>query len=292
MARPLRIAFGGGIYHVTSRGDRREPIFVDDHDRGCLLDIWAHAINRFDAATLAYCLMGNHYHFVLQTRHDNLSRLMRQVNGVYAQAFNRRHGLVGHLFQGRFTAIHVDGDAYLMEVCRYTELNPVRARLVETPGDWPWSSYRAHCGRVDSPTWLDTPTLHGFLLARPATTIGDRRAAAGRYEELVLAGIGVDLWKTCLRQEVFLGDDTFVARVQSRAVAQGDTSAEIPRVQRGSPGLLSDWFGDGRDRNEAIYRAYVNGRWTMSEIGREACLSVSRVSRLIKRIEAEGSSST
>ena len=105
MSRPLRIEFPGAIYHVTSRGDRREPIFLDDEDRRALLEVVAQAMQRFDAQALAYCLMGNHYHFVLQTHLANLSRLMRQINGVYTQAFNRRHGKVGHLFQGRFKAV-------------------------------------------------------------------------------------------------------------------------------------------------------------------------------------------
>ncbi len=108
-----RIEFPGAVYHLTSRGDRREPIYADDHDRGAQLDIVALALERFDAQMLAYSLMGNHYHFVLHTRAANLSRLMRQVNGVYTQHVNRRHGLVGHLFQGRFKAILVDRDAYL-----------------------------------------------------------------------------------------------------------------------------------------------------------------------------------
>jgi len=90
--------------------------------------------------------MGNHYHWVLGTRLANLSALMQQLNGIYTQAFNRRHGKVGHVFQGRFKAILVDRDSYLLEVCRYVELNPVRAHMVAQPGDWPWSSYRAHCG--------------------------------------------------------------------------------------------------------------------------------------------------
>jgi putative transposase len=105
MARPLRIEFPGAVYHITSRGDRREPIFVDDEDRLALLDIVAQALSRFDAQMLAYCLMGNHYHFVLHTRQANLSLLMRHINGVYTQSFNRRHNKVGHLFQGRFKAI-------------------------------------------------------------------------------------------------------------------------------------------------------------------------------------------
>lgn len=107
MSRPLRIECPGAIYHVTSRGDRREPIYRDDEDRSAQLEIIAQAMDRFDAQVLAYCQMGNHFHLVLHTRRANLSRLMRHLNGVYTQAFNRRHGLAGHLFQGRFKAILV-----------------------------------------------------------------------------------------------------------------------------------------------------------------------------------------
>ena len=135
MSRPLRIEFPGAVYHPTSRGDRREPIFVDNDDRQALLSIVAHALDRFDAVALAYCLMGNHFHFVLHTRAANLSRLMRHINGVYTQACNRRHGLVGHLFQGRFKAVLVHTESHLLEVCRYVDLNPVRVRMVREPGD-------------------------------------------------------------------------------------------------------------------------------------------------------------
>ena len=118
MARPLRIEFSGAIYHVTSRGDRRESIFEDDEDRRTLLAVLAQATARFEAKVLAYCLMDNHYHFVIHTRRANLSRLMQQLNGVYTQAYNRRHSKVRHLFQGRFKGILVDENAYLLEVCR------------------------------------------------------------------------------------------------------------------------------------------------------------------------------
>jgi len=125
MSRPLRLEFPGAVYHVTSRGDRREPIYVDDVDRAEHLAVLAQAAERFDAQVLAYCQMGNHYHLVLHTRQANLSRFMRHLNGVYTQAFNRRHGLVGHLFQGRFKAILVDRDAYLLTLCRYARWGQV-----------------------------------------------------------------------------------------------------------------------------------------------------------------------
>lgn len=129
MTRPLRIEFPGAVDHVTSRGDRREAIDAGDEDRALFLAVLAQAVERFHAKVLAYCLMGNHDHLVLQTHDGGLSLLMRHLNGVYTQAFNRRHGLTGHLFHGRFKAILVDTDAYLRTLCQYVELNPVRAGI-------------------------------------------------------------------------------------------------------------------------------------------------------------------
>ena len=108
MSAPLRIEFPGAVYHVTSRGDRREPIRHDGEDTTTHLKVIAQAMDRFDAQVLAYYQMGNHYHLVLHTRQANLSRLMRHVNSVYTKTFNQRHALVGCLFQGRFKAILVD----------------------------------------------------------------------------------------------------------------------------------------------------------------------------------------
>ena len=179
----LRVEFPGALYHVTARGDRREPIFEDDEDRRALLEVLSLALERFDASCLAYCLMSNHYHFVLETHRANLSRLMRHVNGVYTQRCNRRHQRVGHLFQGRFKAIVVDRDAYLLEVCRYVDLNPVQARLVKRAEDWAWSSYRAHSGLTERPQWLGqhcaAAPARGNRGHRPETLRHIRRARAG-----------------------------------------------------------------------------------------------------------------
>lgn len=289
MARPLRIAFPGGIYHVTSRGDRQEPIFTDDRDRATLLRVLAQAMDRFDARVLAYCLMGNHYHLVTQTRRDNLSRLMRHINGVYAQSFNRRHQLAGHLFQGRFTSIHVDRDAYLMEVCRYTELNPVRAGLVGNPADWPWSSYLAHCGITQAPPWLDVLSLHGHLLGRDPQGAEDCRLAAMRYAQLVADGQGVRLWDRALRQTIFLGDDKFVDAIQRRIDPASEPSPEVPRAQRRAPGVPIDWSGADGSSESMVRRAYVDGGLLMREIAAALGCSVSRVSRVIKRAEGDES---
>ncbi|RRQ21110.1 transposase [Thiohalobacter thiocyanaticus] len=129
MARPLRIEVAGGLYHVTARGDRREDIYADEADRLHWLSIFDGVCDRFNWRCHGYCLMTNHYHLVVETPEANLSRGMRQLNGVYTQTFNRRHGLVGHLFQGRFKGILVEREAYLLELSRYVVLNPVRAGM-------------------------------------------------------------------------------------------------------------------------------------------------------------------
>src|SRR4051794_15598797 len=285
MARPLRIEFPGAVYHVTSRGDRLEPIFVDDEDRHGLLDIVAQGLSRFDAQALAYCLMNNHYHFVLHTRQANLSLLMRHINGVYTQAFNRRHDKAGHLFQGRFKAILVDRDAYLLEVCRYVDLNPVRAQLVRKPEAWAWSSYRAHVGQTPAPAWLDTEGLHGYLLGRPVRTAADRRRAADRYARLVASVPDASLWDSALRQQIYLGDEAFVERMQALAEPRNSTDNDTLKIQRRKSRTLAQWVQSCENREQALYNAHTHSAMTMSAIARELGLSISRVSRLIARAE-------
>ena len=142
MARPLRLEYAGALYHVTSRGDGREAIFLADGDRRLFLEVLAGVWSRFNWTVHAYCLMTNHYHVLVETPDANLSKGMRQLNGVYTQRFNRTYSRSGHVFQGRYKAILAQKEAYLLELARYVVLNPVRARMVRTTADWPWSSYR------------------------------------------------------------------------------------------------------------------------------------------------------
>ena len=285
MARPLRIEFPGAVYHVTSRGDRREPIFVDDADRRALLDVLATGLERFDACALAWCFMGNHYHFVLQTRLPNLSLLMRHINGIYTQRFNQRHRKVGHLFQGRFKAVLVDRDSYLLEVCRYVELNPVRAKMVAAPGDWLWSSYAALTAQAPCPPWLDSAAVWGYLLGADALSCETESTAAQAYADLVAAGKDVALWPDHLRQQMYLGDEAIVLRMQALASDRAVGSKEIPKAQRASPKTLQDWLAELSKREEAIWAAHRHSQLSMSHIARELGLSVSRVSRIIAQAE-------
>lgn len=284
MARPLRIEFPGAVYHVTSRGVRQEPIFDDDIDRRVFLRVVSEALCRLHGDVFAYCLMGNHYHFVLHTKLANLSRLMRQVNGEYARIYNQRHNVKGHLFQGRFSAILVDRQAYLIEACRYVELNPVRAGIVDAPADWPWSSYKAHAGMIRHPQWLATNELRGHMLGREIKTIDDEREAASLHVQLVAAGVGLDLWSDHLRQEIFLGSDDFVAAMQSRAESSRLRSDEVPGAQR-TASIVHDARQSRLSRALALRHAYREDGLTMATVAKQANLSTSSVSRLIALAE-------
>lgn len=198
MSRPVRIAFPDALYHVTARGDRREDIVEDDEDRWVFLQTLEKVISQFNWLCYAWCLMDNHYHLLIQTPDGNLSKGMRQLNGVYTQASNRRHRRVGHLFQGRFKAILVDSDVYLLELSRYVVLNPVRAGIVETPAEWIWSSYRETVGLVPPATWL---AVDGLL----AAFAEQRSLAQSRYAQFVKEGMQADTpWKQ-IKGQVFWG---------------------------------------------------------------------------------------
>lgn len=269
------------MYHITSRGDRREDIFDDDDDRLMWLEVLAEALETFDATVFAWCLMSNHYHIVLRTRRANLSRLMRHLNGVYTQRYNRRHGKVGHLYQGRFKGILVQEDAYLLEVCRYVDLNPVRAHMVEHPGDWPWSSYPALAGEVPPASWHDRQTV----LAMVAPNRG-QRAAQNAYARFVAQGSGVNLWQSKdMRGQIILGDERFATRLQARL--EQKPGLEVPATQRRlARRELPEYFAT-MERDAAITAAFHDGGYTQTAIAEIAGLSISRVSRILGRLRAE-----
>jgi putative transposase len=225
MARPLRLAFAGGVSHVTARGNERKAIVRDEVDRARFVDTLAAMLDRYRVRCHAWVLMTNHYHLLLETPSPNLSPALRYLNGVYTQAFNRRHRRVGHLFQGRFQAIVVEKDAYLLELCRYVVLNPVRAGVVPAPRAYPWSSYRATAGLTEAPAWLTVDWVW--------EQCGHRRSAAQtQYRQFVAEGIRQPRrpWEQVVGQ-IYLGGEAFVRRVQQHRVPQVE-EGEIPRSQR------------------------------------------------------------
>lgn len=275
MSRPLRIEFANALYHITARGDRRESIFEDDGDRRLFLEILADTILQFNWMCHAWCLMGNHYHLLIQTPDGNLSKGMRQLNGVYTQSSNRRHRRVGHVFQGRFKGILVDSDAYLLELSRYIVLNPVRARMVASPEAWAWSSYRMYTGAVPAAPWLTVDAVLGQFGCQ-------RSQARQRYVEFVGQGIGADSpWKR-LRNQVFLGDEEFVKRMQALANLAED-EVQIPVAQRRPPApTLTAIEARAIDRDTAIVEAYATGAWSYQDIALHFGLHFTTVGRIVR----------
>lgn len=274
MARPLRLEFPGALYHVTSRGDGQEAIYRDDEDRGNGLEVLAGTVRRFHWRVRAYCLMGNHYHLLVETPEANLAHGMRHFNGIYTQRFNCRHRRVGHVFQGRYKAILVQKDSYLLELARYIVLNPVRAHMVHSIKDWPWSSYRATAGLIEAPDWLDTD---GILSA-----FGQRKSRAReRYRAFVAEGKNQPSPWGQLRNQIYLGSAAFVDRLQRRLSPDQDFS-EIPAAQRRPRAKpLAYYAGQHRDRDDAIRHAYASGGYGLKAIGAHFGLHYSRVSRIV-----------
>lgn len=280
MARPLRLEFPGAIYHVTSRGNARNAIFMDDEDRALFLGCLGEVVARFGWICHAYCLMDNHYHLLVETPESNLSLGMRQLNGVYTQRFNRRHGRVGHVFQGRFKAIVVDRDSYLLELCRYVVLNPVRAGMVEQIEQYAWSSYQPTMGLAECPGWLETD----WLLGQFAKT---RAVARRRYAEFVAQGVGLPSPWSAVRGQAMLGPQAFVEKMRPMLEAARDLK-EIPRAQRllHRPSLARMFTkavrGNKVLRDEAIRTAYLDYGFSMALIARHAGVHYSTVSKVIK----------
>ena len=278
MSRPLRIEFPGAYYHVTSRGDGREDIFLDDVDRERFLEGLSQVVERFNWACHAYCLMDNHYHLLIQTFDANLGLGMRQLNGVYTQRFNRRHRRVGHVFQGRYKAILVQRGAYLLELCRYIVLNPVRAQIVTSAENWRWSSYRQTVGLSPSTAWCAVNSL----LAAFST---DKLAAISAYRRFVTQGVSKESPWLELKSQIFLGDDSFVEKMQ-RQIVGGAHLDEVPARQKSRPPKSLDWYADqGNTRNKAMTLAYRGGGYSMKAIGDHFGLHYSSVSKIIKREE-------
>jgi putative transposase len=280
MARPLRIEFAGALYHVTSRGDGREPIYLQDRDRKVWLEVLGQVCERFNWLVHAYCQMGNHYHLLAETPDGNLAKGMRQLNGVYTQRFNRAHSHLGHVFQGRYKAILVQREAYLLELCRYIVLNPVRARMVGDAGDWPWSSFQATAGMRPAPDWLGTD----WILAAFTESLQDAQSA---YRRFVAEGNNQPSPWGALKNQIFLGSEAFVAEMQ-RQINRNRRLSEIPKTQRRPlPRPLAWYFRHHRGRDRAILEAFRSGGYSMREIGEHIGLHYSTISRIISLNEEQ-----
>jgi len=280
MARPLRIEYPGALYHLTARGNAWQPIFLGDQDKRIFLQVLGKTLSDCNGICHAYCLMTNHYHLLIETPEANLSQLMKQINGIYTQRFNRIHHRVGHVFQGRFKSILVDKDSYLLELCRYIVCNPVRAGMVEDPESYPWSSFNATAGKTKPPNFLSTD----WILNQFA---GTRSRAQVQYRRFVLAGIHKSSpWKD-LKGQCVLGGKQFIEKL-SPYLTQKSALTEVPIVDRKvyRPDLASLFSESTRTnrsrRNQIIRRAHFEYGFRQKEIADHVGLHYTTVSNIVR----------
>jgi len=279
MVRPIRVQYPGALYHVTSRGNRREEIYLSTEDKVLFLTILADTCEKHSWSCQAYCLMSNHYHLLIETPRGNLSKGMQYLNGVYTQKFNRVHGRVGHVFQGRYKAIIVEKDSYLLELSRYIVLNPVRAKMVLQANDWIWSSYLSTCHEVTPPRWLNVSAL--------LTTFSSNKSIAiNKYKQFVEDGANKKSPWSHLKNRLYLGSENFVNECLKNTNQKINTTYNLNiDFKEGSLSPpISHYEKTTTERKDAIFQVYKSGHYSMKEIGEYFNLHYSRVSKIVSQL--------
>lgn len=284
------------MWHVTNRGVEQRSTFQDDCDRTRFLELLAMVVHRYRWRLHAYTLMTNHFHLQIATPIPTLSRGMQKLEGDYVEGFNKRHTRRGHLFEGRFRAELIDSEEYLLRVARYIVLNPVRAGMVESAGDWPWSSYRATAGLEPPPKWLDTwPILER---CHP----DDAVKAAAYYRDYVAAGVNQPSspWENLVARQ-FLGGPQFIAKV-SELLKSREWKAENSKQQQNVRAIAAAEVAraveahtcvdltERRRRGDSSRMAFVllardEAIARLSEIGTILQMSVTGTESLLRRAE-------
>lgn len=271
LPRKLRYEIPGCYYHVMARGNEKADIFLDDDDYEKFLTVMANTIKRCNWYCHAYCLMPNHYHLLIELNEKTLSRGLQYLNSVYAQAFNRRHTRVGHLYQGRAKTPIIEKNSHFFELTRYIALNPVRARLTRKPEDWPWSSYRATIGLEPCPDYI---TSDGILI-----NYGDDRLDSIRqYRRFVADGHNQPSPYEKVKHPAILGSDRFIQEILKETVDNTEKLIKRPVES------LNTYKTMHLDQNNAMSAAYHSGHYTLKQIGEFFRVSKSTVSRSINGV--------
>jgi len=280
----MRIEYPGAVYHIYARGNRRRDIFLDREDRVRFVRYLEECCRRQELLLHSYCLMGNHYHLLLETVASNLARSMHLLNGRYARCFNHRHDLSGHVFQGRYGAILVQKGSYLLELARYVALNPVRARIVHRPDEYDWSSLRTELGL---PRREPAADVTGFIRRQFAAEQGD---AAESYLAYVMEGISKPSPLESVTGDIALGSKAFVDSVARRISAgldRGITSSQKRLCREPLDSLFGDGVRKERTRRDAaILDAVANHGYRQKEVATYLGLHPVTVCRILQRLTA------
>ncbi len=294
MSRPLRIEYSGAFYHVISRGNARQKIFLSDSDKANFLSYLESGVDQFRYKVHAYCLMDNHYHLLLETAFPNLSKILQRLNSSYTTYFSKKRKRVGHLLQGRPKVLLVDKDSYAQELSRYIHLNPVKAGIVRLPEEYRWSSYMYYFKKMPVPSYIETSLLLGQLDGR-------ERVARRMMREFVDTGrIGKlpDPFKD-VQGGVILGDPSFVQWVQKKFLKGRGKDRDLPglrELKRADLSLVRDLVekrlkDDPRlTRKASIYLCRKYSERSLVELSEFFDgMSVSAVSQVVGRLDRQRS---
>ena len=282
MSRKPRLEFPGAIYHINHRGNHQQHIYRDDDDRKLFLKLLKTTIQRMNWTCHAYCFMGNHYHLLIEIPEGILSRGMAWLNGVYTQKFNKKYGLTGHLFQGRFKSKPVEDNMQLLMAARYIVRNPVEAKIVENAALWPWSSYKSTVEMITPPEYLFVDDILSCLS-------NDRANAQLLFQELVHMDLKEnDDQIIRLFQKVYAQEREPVFQKRIRTILDMENSlGPVPRNQRilSRPELKELFNGNEEGnldtRNSIIHDAFKLYAYTQSEIADFLNLTSSAISKVI-----------
>lgn len=286
MARPLRIEYPGAFYHITSRGNEHQDIFKSDTERERFLSYLESAAERYGAVIHIYCLMSNHYHLLLETPEENLSQIMRHINGAYTTYFNTKRQRAGHLFQGRYKAIIIDADEYAGELSRYIHLNPVRAGIVNRPEAYRWSSYQYYNGKKP-PKWLKVDFILSYFGR-------GKSKAQEKYREFVNALVNVE-YDSPLKDTIastILGGINFVKEISDKHLTNKKVDRNLPALRELRRASITEilkeadsiFRGDtALSKKAAIYLCHRFSGRTLKEIGDYFNIGESAISQTSHR---------
>ncbi len=224
MARPLRIEYNGALYHITARGNERNPIYREEGDYQKFLDLLSELPQRYSIFMHGYILMGNHYHLLIETPKGNITKVMHYLNATYTGYFNKKYGRAGHLLQGRYKGLLIEKERYLLSVSRYIHLNPVRAGICRKPEEYSWSSYPEYIRRDKKNTWLTTDWILGQYSR-------DEAKARRFYKAFVNEGLTLreNPFKD-LKEGLILGSENFIDEIRKKIGIK--KHREIPESKR------------------------------------------------------------
>jgi len=288
MARRPRVQFPGAVYHVMSRGNRKTAIFNTDADRRCFMNTLSESALTYHVRVYAACLMRTHYHIVLDTPRGNLSEMMRQLNGDYAQDRNRQHERTGHTFEARFHSIVVQRERYLRRVARYVVLNPVKGKLCADAASWPWTTYRATAGLESCPPWLHIDWIDWAFKA------DSRNEAQERYRNYVNSDAAGPLQ---IDSRAFILGTKRFHRVVLAAVREAEEDRVLPRrchawVRAPLESLFAHVEANCRSRDEAIFTAHQTHGHRLAEIAAFLGIHESTASKALRRAREDRAKAT